>query len=109
MKTQEEYLHDIYYNPKNAGSFGGLKKLYQTVRKLGKYAISKSAVRKFLKKQETYSMHRSANKKFRRNKVMVTGIDDQWEMDLKNMVLYEKENDKVQYVLLIIDVFSKVI
>ena len=64
---------------------------------------------KFLKKQETYSMHRSANKKFRRNKVMVTGIDDQWEMDLMDMVLYEKENDNVRYVLLIIDVFSKFI
>ena len=109
MTTQEEFLHKIYYNPKNAGSFGGLEKLYQTVQKSGRYDISRSAVEKFLKKQETYSMHRSANKKFRRNRVMVTGIDDQWEMDLMDMVLYAKENDNVRYVLLIIDVFSKFI
>lgn len=97
----------IPYNPKNAGSFGGMENLYLAVRKIGKHDISRAMVKNFLKKQETYSMHRSAYKQFEQNRVMVTGIDDQWEMDLMDMVSHAKENDNVRYVLLVIDVFSK--
>jgi len=40
---------------------------------------------------------------------MVTGIDDQWEMDLMDMAYYAQDNDNVHFVLLVIDVFSKYI
>ena len=38
---------------------------------------------------------------------MVKGIDDQWSADLMDMVKFTKYNNGVQYVLLVIDVFSK--
>lgn len=44
---------------------------------------------------------------YRRNKVVVDGIDDQWDADFMDMTKFEKENDGVQFVLLVIDIFSK--
>lgn len=42
---------------------------------------------------------------YRRNKVVVAGIDDQWDADLMDMTKFKK--DGVQFVLLVIDIFSK--
>lgn len=39
----KNYLHEIYYNPKNAGSFLGPDELFRYVRKDGKYVISKKS------------------------------------------------------------------
>lgn len=107
MATWEKYLHDIYYDPKHPSSFGGVNKLYKAALKDGRRDITKSRVKNFLSQQETYSMHKAVNNAFRRNKVLVTGKDDQWEMDLMDMASYAKFNDNVRYVLLAIDVFSK--
>lgn len=41
------------------------------------------------------------------NNVVVAGIDDRWDADFMNMTRFKKENDGVQFVLLIIDIFSK--
>ena len=37
----DEYLTQIYYNPKRTGGFGGLERLYRDVKKDGKYDISR--------------------------------------------------------------------
>ena len=42
----ENYLKNIYYNPSNPASFSGSDKLYQFVKKDGKYMISKYRIRK---------------------------------------------------------------
>ena len=103
------YLKDVYFNPRHPASFGGVDKLYRAAVRDGRYDITRSEIKKFLEEQETYSLHRKINKRFRRNRVLVTGKDDQWEMDLMDMTFYAKHNDGIHYVLLIIDVFSKFI
>ena len=103
----EEYLKEIYYNPANAGSFGGPDKLYRYVQKAGKYVISKYKIRKWLQRQEAYSLQRSMRKRFRRNKVVVAGLDDQWDADLMDMTKFSKDNDGYSYILVVIDIFSK--
>lgn len=107
MATWEEYLQDIYYDPKHPSSFSSVEKLYNTAVKDGRNDITYSRIKTFLQKQETYSMHRAVTNRFRRNKVLVIGKDDQWEMDLMDMTFYAKYNNGVKYVLLVIDVFSK--
>lgn len=103
----ENYLHEIYYNPENAGSFLGPDKLFRYVRKDGKYVISKYKIRKWLQKQEAYSLQRSVRRRFKRNKIMVTGIDDQWSADLMDMNKFANYNDGFAYILVVIDVLSK--
>ena len=38
---------------------------------------------------------------------MVEGIDDQWDADLMDMSYYAKQNDGYNYILMVIDIFSK--
>ena len=46
-------------------------------------------------------------KKFRKRKVVVTGIDKIWAADLVDMQAFSKDNNGVRYLLTVIDVFSK--
>ena len=107
MASLEQYLKDIYYNPSNAASFAGPDKLYRFVRKDGKFVISKYKIRKWLQRQESYSLQRPLKRKFKRNRVIVTGIDDQWDMDLIDMTKFAKYNHGYTFILVVIDIFSK--
>ena len=79
--SYEDYLKSIYYDPKHPGSFGGLEKLYRAVRREGKYVLSRSKIRKWLQKQETFTLHRQINRKFKRTHVIVPEIGYQWDAD----------------------------
>lgn len=100
-------MKTIYYHPSKAGSFSGPDKLYRYVRKEGKYVISKQKIRKWLKRQEAYSLQQPVRRRFQRNKVITTGIDDQWDVDLMDMSKYASNNDEFAYILVVIDMFSK--
>ena len=103
----EDYLASIYYDPRHPASFAGPKKLHRVVQKEGKHNISLYKIKKWLQSQETYSMQRGVRRNFTRNRVIVTGIDDQWDADLMDMTRYAKYNDNIHFILVVIDVFSK--
>jgi len=107
MSSWEDYLQGIYYDPANPASFSGPDKLFRYVKNDGKYVISKYKIRKWLQRQEAYSLQRSPRRSFQRNKIIVTGIDDQWSADLMDMVKFAKFNEGYSFVLVVIDVFSK--
>ena len=107
MVSWEDYLKDIYYNPKNPASYAGPEKLYRYFRKTGRFVISKYKIRKWLQRQEPYSLQRPVRRTYARNKIVVSGIDDQWSADLMDMVKFTKYNNGTSYVLVVIDVFSK--
>ena len=103
----EDYLKDIYFNPSKPASFSGPDKLYHFVKKDGKYNISKYKIRKWLQRQEAYSLQRSYRRPNNRTPIIVAGIDDQWSCDLMQMDRFAKYNDGIKYVLVVIDTFSK--
>ena len=103
----ENYLKNIYYNPSKPASFSGPDKLYQFVKKDGKYMISKYRIRKWLQREEAYSLQREARKPLKRSRIVVAGIDDQWSADLMDMVKFVESNQGVRFILVVIDVFSK--
>ena len=45
-------------------------------------------------------------RKYTRSRVIVAGIDSQWDMDFMDMVDLSKQNDGVKYFLVAIDIFS---
>ena len=45
--------------------------------------------------------------KFERNQIVVNGINDTWQIDLCDMRSLKNENNNYQYILTVIDVFSK--
>ena len=103
----DEYLTQVYYNPKRSGSLGGVERLYRDVKKEGKYDISRAQLKKWLMKQDTYTLHKPARRHYKRNRVIVGGIDELWQMDLADMQAIATDNDGYRYLLVCIDVFSK--
>ena len=99
-------LKSIYYNPKHPGSYSGPTKLFKVARQEG-HNYSLGQIKKWLSAQETYTLHRSVQHKIKRNKVVVDGIDDQWDMDLMDMSSIAQHNEGYKFVLLAINIFSR--
>ncbi len=107
--TYERYLRSIYYDPEHPASYSGVEKLFKAARKAGKYVIDRVRIKKWLEKQEPYTINRQINRKFPRRKVVVPYIDYQWELDTAYMTNYTEDNDGIGYFMLQIDAFSRFI
>ena len=101
-----EQLHQIYYDAKDPGSYGGVDKLYRRARELG-IQVNRQQVQEFLTDQQAYSLHKPVRKNFKRNKTFVNGIDHLWQADLADMQDLSRDNQGHRYILTVIDVFSK--
>lgn len=95
-------LKKVYFTAKDAGSFGGKKKLYRRVKD-----VSHSKIDKWVSDKDTYSLHRPVKRKFERRKYIVSGIDSTFQADLTDLVQFVDENDNYRYILFCIDVFSR--
>jgi hypothetical protein len=102
-----ERLRKIYYNPEDAGSYGGIDRLYRRAVESGLEGIKRHDVLNFLRDQRSYSLHKPARRSFVRNKTVVKGIDVQWQADLADMQGLSRQNAGINYLLTCIDVFSK--
>ena len=73
-------LEQLYYDPKSPAGYAG----EQALNKLAKQSSKKvklQDVRDWLRKQQTYTLHKPICKKFLRCKTVVDGIDTQWQTD----------------------------
>ena len=106
---QKAYLKTIYYDPSNPSSYSGLNGLYREVKREGRYNIKRKDLKNWLTSQETYGLHRQARRRFKRPRLMVSGIGKQADADLMDTTQLSKYNDGVRFVLLHIDDFSRFI
>ena len=107
MSKKEEYLKKIYYDPSHPASYEGEQNLYEAIRKEGKYNISHSQLKKWMQNQDIYSLNKSVKRNFQRGRVIVSGIDDQWDADLASLIREADQNDDYKYLLVVIDIFSR--
>ena len=107
MTDWKEYLSSLYFNPKLPSSYLGPEKLYQFVKSQGRFKIGRRRIRQWLQDQESYSLTRGARRKYTWSRVVVAGLDSQWDVDLMDMVDLAKQNDGVHYVLVCVDIFSR--
>lgn len=70
MPVWEDYLKDIYFDPAKPASLSGPDKLYQFVKKEGNYDISKYKIRKWLQRQEPYSLQRQIRRLANRTHIL---------------------------------------
>ena len=91
----------IYYDPSHPGSFGGVDRLWREV------GGAREDVENWLKTQDTYTLHRPAPKRFKRNQIQVAGLDDQWEADLVDVQGIARYNNSMKFLLTVIDSLSK--
>ena len=105
----EKKLEEIYTNPSNASSFSGRNKLLKSLKNIvvnGK-KIKRKDINKWLMKKDVYTTHKPVVRKFARSKILTKGMKDLYEADLMDMSNISKNNSKVNFVLLVIDAFSK--
>ena len=103
----EEYLRDIYYDPNNPASFGGVEKLYNQAL-LDNMKISKLGIKKWLQSQDAYTLHKKLNRKLQKyRRVWVHHADEQWQADLIDMKSTSTKNKNYKWILSVIDCFSK--
>ena len=99
-------LKEIYEDPSQPGAFSGVHQLYKEARRRG-IKITKPEVAYWLRKRLSYTLHKPARKRFKRNKTVVFYRDELWQMDLCDMKELKEYNDGITFLLTVIDVFSK--
>lgn len=109
MKTVDEIdklLSSIYYKQSESASFTGYKRLLEEVKKK-RLQIANKDVKKWLQKQEVYTLHKQRKLRFPRLKYNSMNIDDVWSIDLMDMQNISRFNYRQRYILAIIDNFSR--
>ena len=69
--------------------------------------FSHQQVKKWLKAQPTYTLHKQAMKTYPTRHYIVHDIDEQWQADLCDVKLIAKSNSGHNFILTVIDIFSR--
>ncbi|GBN66759.1 hypothetical protein AVEN_169118-1 [Araneus ventricosus] len=94
-KMVENSLEKFYKNLEEPASFAGLNALSRAVRN----RIKTKDIKKWLETEESYTLHKAVRRKFKRNRVIVGGIDEQFQADLLDMQFLSKYNSEYKYLL----------
>ncbi|MEL7307314.1 MAG: DDE-type integrase/transposase/recombinase [Pseudomonadota bacterium] len=101
IKEKEKRLKEIYYNPNHPAGLGSVRALAVAAK------VPLKRTREWLRKQPTYTLHRRALKRYKTRKYYVNNIDDQWQMDLADMVQVQRHNNGYRFILTCIDILSR--
>ena len=107
-KDSLDFLSDFYYyfDTKNPVAFSNPLALYREGRK--RYpSLTVHQVKTWLQSKDTCILHKPVQYNFPRNRVIVTGVNDQWQTDLVDISSLERFNKGYKSLLTCIDVFSK--
>lgn len=99
-------LSEIYYDGNHPAGFSSITKLYKAA-KIIDASIALRDVKVWLSKQLTYTLHKPKRHKFKRSCIVVTDENVQWQADLVDLRMYSKQNRGINYLLTIVDCFSK--
>ncbi|KAJ8043891.1 hypothetical protein HOLleu_11191 [Holothuria leucospilota] len=110
MTKQTEKLPDIlrsiYYDASHPAGYRGIAELLRHARKR-RPNTTREEVERWLRSEDTYTLHRPVRRKYERNRVYVHGIDDQWQADLVDVTALSRHNRGIRFLLTCIDIFSK--
>ena len=102
----EHYLHCIYFDSQHPASFKGANKLYHAIKEDGQYRLPLSKICMWLQNQESFSLYKPVHREFKRLRVIVGGLHNQYNADLADMQKLKEKNDGVRFLLIVIDMFS---
>ena len=100
-------LSKIYHDPKDPGSVVGVERVLQRAIQLHVPGVTRKTVQEYLKREQAYTLHKPARRRFTRNHTYMAGINAQWQADLADMQGIARQNGGLKYLLTVIDVFSK--
>ena len=88
-------MTDIWTDPQHPTAFTGPEKLYQIIRKEGRFKIGRGTNKKFLEKKNAYSLQIPPRRHFPRSRVIVEGLNEMTDGDLASMEMFL--NIKTEY------------
>ena len=103
----EKKLASIYLDPSHPASFSGLDAVYRAVKEEGESEISRKQVQDWLRQHDVYTLHKPARRRYKRSRVIVPGIDVQFQADLCDVQNLSRYNKGYKYLLTCVDIFSK--
>ena len=103
----EKKLTSVYLDPSHPASFGGVDAVYRAIKEQGETDISRKDVQDWLSQQDVYTLHKPARRRYKRSRVIVSGINAQFQADLADVQNLSRYNKGCKYLLTCIDVFSK--
>ena len=104
MFHKEQLLRKLYYDPKTG--FQGVQKMYNKAHKIDQN-INREDVEDFIKHQDIYQLHKEVHRKKEYLKTFVEKIAEQVQIDLIDMRKYSKHNEGYNWIISMIDIFSK--
>ena len=63
---EDQFLTDAYYNPRSPVAFSGMQKFYKFLKMRGMDSIKLRKLKIWLSRQEPYTSHHSARRRFQR-------------------------------------------
>ena len=90
-----------YRDPDQPGSLGGVARFAKA------QGITVQRARRILEHDLGYTLHKPTQRHFPTLRVLVFGPDEQWAADLVDVQQLKRHNKGVNYLLTVVDVFSK--
>jgi hypothetical protein len=81
-EEKDAYLNRVYFDTSELGSYSGLKRFGDALKRDGKYKVTKTELQQWLDNQDAYSLEKPIRYKFQRSRIVAAGIDDMWDIDL---------------------------
>ena len=100
-KVTDAQLKRRYRDPQQPGSLGGVTRFAKA------QGIAVKRAKRVLAHELGYTLHKPARRRFPTLRVLVFGPDEQWAADLVDVQQLKKFNKGVNYLLTVVDVFSK--
>lgn len=104
--TLPEILKELYYDASHPAGYRGIDALLRHAKQK-RPSTTRKEVKAWLETQDTYTLHKPLTRKYARNRVIVNGIDDQWQADLVDVRALSRYNSRFNFLLTCIDIFSK--
>ena len=93
---------DIYYTPGHPAAYtGDGRRLAKAVGATLKETTS------WLRGQDPYTLLKTGRKKFKHDRILVQGLDEQWSVDLISVIPLAEHNKGFKYILTAVDTLSK--
>ena len=106
IEAKRRLLISIYFDPSHPSSFSSIRKLYLSAKAINSN-ITLEDVKRFLQNVKIYTSYKPVQTNFKRRKIIVRGMNDQWQLDLIVLPRLKLDNAGYTNILAVIDCFSR--
>lgn len=101
-------LKRLYYDPRSPASFSSAERLFKEAKKIIP-EIRRKQVQQYLNSQRTYTLYRRSVERYKRLKTKASGLHTDWQADLMDVRNMAHANRNFNYILVCIDVLSRMV